>query len=176
MLLKSRFKNTKDLWLFMTERRKWINFLHWKFSHPLILSWKLKLADSSNSYHSRYTSPSPENDSPPVSAGHHGKEKEGPAYERRACAQGAIVALTCYQVDLSSDRQDVSRYPWVFAWIRRQTRRPFSRSRLLLQSSQRLAPWASWLADNWSCSCACSEGAELVGGAVETFHLRWMDG
>ena len=97
-----------------------------------VFSWSLKTADPSNSSLSRYSTSSPEIDSPPVSAGHHGQEKEGPAYERRACSQGAIVALTCHQVDLSLDRQDVSRYPWVFAWIRRQTRRPFSRKRLLL--------------------------------------------
>ena len=138
------------------------------------ISWIIGMVLTSNSsWHFASTS---QDYALTVSLRHHGKEKESLVYQGCACAQGAIVATAGYKADLSSDRQNVSWCPRVYAWIRRQIRRTFSRTRLLLQSSQRLAPWASWLADNWSCSCACSEGAELVGGAVETFHLRWMDG
>jgi len=46
MLLKSRFKNTKDLWLFMTDRRKYFQlrrFKSWEFLPRLFLLIRLFL-------------------------------------------------------------------------------------------------------------------------------------
>ena len=101
-MIRSRYKSTKDLWIYLVERRELIFLLRLKFVLP---SWLLDafFEELSVIAHPRYLD----------------KKKEGPASQRRECEENSIMALIKRQellsvssLKLSNGTRLLTRPPW----------------------------------------------------------------
>jgi len=111
MLVRGRYKNTKDLWLYLSERRKYyilffesrgytaLDFL--ELSPPTFYSWLF-----SSSFEGMQTS---------ILVGNNARPQESPQNKRRSCQENSSLATTCHQVDISIGCRTVPRYPLLLA-------------------------------------------------------------
>ena len=137
--MRSRFKSTKDLWLYMTEQRKChsdvLNLTNYSWLFDAISKAMQALSPSS----------------------HFVKQEESVAIEECSCEKSAKLASTCCQACVWTG-QAFAKCLWLSSRSHWKGRREIARTRFLLES---LVHFASWLC-RWHCQ-ASKEQEEVKG-------------